>query len=251
MVMLNRCPPDKNSQIESRSTNRSAYSLYTMRVLLVEDNDPLRETLVDALTEDGYVVDSSSDGEDGKYRATECSYDIIVLDVMLPKVSGWEILEAVRAKRMNVPVLMLTARDTTEDRVRGLDAGADDYLVKPFKLAELFARMRSLLRRSRGQRNTVVSVGDVEMDTAKKEVYKDGVIVDLTALEYRMVDALVAQRGSVVSRSFLYEHLFSEEKEVVSNILEVYVCNLRKKLGATFVKTIVVPQNGAGSLLMI
>lgn len=235
--MLHHSPPYQNSEIEHSSLDQSTYSLETMRVLLVEDNDPLRETLVDALTEDGYVVDSSADGEDGMYRATECSYDIIILDVMLPKISGWEILEAVRAKGVNVPVLMLTARDTTEDRVRGLDAGADDYLVKPFKLAELCARMRSLLRRSRGQSNTAISVGDVEIHTAKKEVYNAGTLVDVTALEYRMIDALVAQRGSVVSRGFLYEHLFSEEKEVVSNILEVYVCNLRKKLGTDFVKT--------------
>ena len=235
--MFKTQPTSHIREIEYSSMSRIAYSLETMRVLIVEDNDPLRETLVDALTEDGYVVDSSADGEDGLYRATECSYDIIILDVMLPKVNGWEILEAVRDRGVNVPVLMLTARDTTEDRVRGLDAGADDYLVKPFKLAELCARMRSLLRRSRGQSNTVITVGDIEIHTAKKEIYKAGVALEITALEYRMVDALVAQRGSVVSRSFLYEHLFSEEKEVVSNILEVYVCNLRKKLGADFVKT--------------
>ncbi|MFD2157827.1 response regulator transcription factor [Rubritalea tangerina] len=208
-----------------------------MRILLVEDNGPLRGTLEEALSEEGYLVDACEDGEVGLYHAREISYDLVILDVMLPKMNGWEVLETLRKEGKEVPVLMLTARDSTEDRVRGLDSGADDYLVKPFKLAELTARMRSLLRRSRGQSQNVVRVGDVTIDASKKEIQKAGELVDVTALEYRMVDTLVAQRGKVVSRAFLYEHLFSEEKEVVSNILEVYVCNLRKKLGGDFVKT--------------
>lgn len=235
--MIQNSPPVRNAQIESGVSLENVYDAKTMRILLVEDNAPLRATLVEALTEEGYAVDASEDGEEGLYRAKTWEYDLVILDVMLPKMDGWEVLEGIRADGKVLPVLMLTARDTVEDRVHGLDLGADDYLVKPFKLAELFARMRSLMRRSRGQSNTVIEIGDVELHTAKKEIFKAKAPVEITALEYRMVDALVAQRGQVVSRSYLYEHLFSEEKEVVSNILEVYVCNLRKKLGADFVKT--------------
>lgn len=208
-----------------------------MKVLLVEDNDPLRTTLEEALKEDGYIVETAVDGEEAYYKGSHFEYDIMVLDIMLPKMSGWDVLSKLRETGMDAPILMLTARDTTQDRVRGLDAGADDYLVKPFKLMELCARMRALLRRRGGQRNPKVEIGDVQVDTARKEVYKSGTVVGLTALEYRMVEALLAQRGQVVSRSFFYEHLFTEEKEVMSNILEVYVCNIRKKLGSDFLKT--------------
>ncbi|MFC5051273.1 response regulator transcription factor [Rubritalea spongiae] len=208
-----------------------------MKILLVEDNAPLRATLKEALCEEGYLVEAVADGEEGCYRASNFEYDVVVLDVMLPGMNGWEILEKLRAKNLEVPVLMLTARDSAQDRVRGLDAGADDYLVKPFTLMELCARIRALLRRRGGSRSPVITVGDVTLDTGKKEVRKGGEVVDLTALEYRMVDSLITQRGKVVSRSYLFEHLFAEEKEVVSNILEVYVCNVRKKLGAQFVKT--------------
>lgn len=208
-----------------------------MKVLLVEDNAPLRGTLKEALSEDGYIVDAAADGEEGYYRASNYDYDVIVLDVMLPIMSGWEILEKLRSKEVDVPVLMLTARDSAQDRVRGLDAGADDYLVKPFTLMELCARIRALLRRRGGRRSPVVDIGEVVIDTTKKEVLKGGQVVELTALEYRMVDTLVSLRGQVVSRTYLFEHLFTEEKEVISNILEVYVCNIRKKLGAEFVKT--------------
>lgn len=235
--MLQKFFPKINPQIDSGVCTENVYNAETMRILLVEDNAPLRNTLVEALTEEGYAVDASEDGEEGLYRAKAWEYDLVILDVMLPKMDGWQVLEKLRDSGKSMPVLMLTARDNVADRVRGLDLGADDYMVKPFKLAELFARMRSIMRRSRGQSNTVISVGDIELNTAKKEIYKNSAPVEVTALEYRMIDALVAQRGQVVSRSYLYEHLFSEEKEVVSNILEVYVCNLRKKLGADFVKT--------------
>ncbi|SHK29074.1 two-component system, OmpR family, response regulator [Rubritalea squalenifaciens DSM 18772] len=212
----------------------------SMKILVVEDNDFLRETLVEALTEEGYVVDSSADGEDGLFQATECNYDLIILDVMLPEKDGWEVLKGIRSHPScnNVAVIMLTARDGTEDRVKGLDGGADDYLTKPFKLMELFARIRSIMRRSAGpERASELMVGDVTVNTNTRSIFKNGVDVAATTLEYNLVEALLAKRGEVVSRNDLYMKLFSEEKEVTSNILDVYICNVRNKLGKEFIMT--------------
>ena len=220
----------------------SAYSRPAMRILLVEDNDPLRATVQEALCEEGMTVDVAENGEVGLYHATEYSYDLIVLDVMMPKLDGWQVLTKLRDRGNAVPVIMLTARDEVEDRVQGLDLGADDYLVKPFRLAELSARIRSVIRRARGNSSPVVQCQDIEIDTGKQEVRRSGQVVDLTAFEYKVLDCLLSKRGEVVSRSHLYLYLFSDEKEVASNILDVYICNLRKKLGGELVKT----KRGAG-----
>ncbi len=221
---------------------KPVYSPSVMRILLVEDNDPLRMTVQEALGEEGMTVDAVENGELGLYQATEYAYDLIVLDVMMPKLDGWQVLSKLREQGNQVPVIMLTARDEVEDRVQGLDLGADDYLVKPFRLAELSARIRSVIRRSRGNATAVTVLGDVTVDAAKHEVSKAGKAVELTALEYKVLDSLLSKRGEVVSRSHLYLHLFSDEKEVGSNILDVYICNLRKKLGSQLVKT----KRGAG-----
>lgn len=225
----------------TRLSSGTNHRLQSMKVLVVEDNDFLRETLVEALTEEGYVVDSSADGEDGLFQATECQYDLIILDVMIPKKDGWEVLKGIRNHPAcnNVAVIMLTARDTTEDRVKGLDGGADDYLTKPFKLMELFARIRSIMRRSGGggERISEITLGDITVDTNTRSIFREGQDVAATTLEYNLVEALLAKRGEVVSRSDLYMKLFSEEKEVTSNILDVYICNVRNKLGKDFIKT--------------
>jgi two-component system OmpR family response regulator len=208
----------------------------SMRLLVVEDEADLRSGLEQALREEGYAVDGAADGEEGIYKAETWDYDAIVLDVMLPKFNGWQILERIR-KQKKTPVLLLTARDAVRDRVHGLDLGADDYLVKPFDLNELLARVRSLIRRSSNAPNPVVTIGPVAIDTATRTVSLDAAPVALTAREYALIEFLASRRGQVVSRTDLYNHLFAEEDDSLSNLLDVHVCNVRKKLGKDFIQT--------------
>lgn len=207
-----------------------------MRILVVEDETDLRTSLAMALREQGYAVDVSEDGEDGLWRATSVDYDAIVLDVMLPRLDGWTVLHRLRGSK-KTPVLMLTARDTTRDRVRGLDTGADDYVVKPFDLDELFARLRALIRRAAGQTRNVVEIGDVVIDTGARRAARNGVEIALTPREYALLEFLAIHRGEVITRTVLYEHLFDEDDDTLSNLLDVHVSNLRKKLGADFITT--------------
>ena len=207
-----------------------------MRVLIVEDEPDLRSSLARALREEGYAVDTAEDGEDGLFKAESADYDAVVLDVMLPKLDGWQILARLRKAR-KTPVLMLTARDASRDRVRGLDTGADDYVVKPFDLPELFARLRALIRRSAHLSTNLLELGAVTLDTAARSVTRGGKPVELTAREYALLEFLALHRGEVVTRTQLYEHLFDENDETLSNLLDVHVSNLRKKLGADFITT--------------
>ena len=207
-----------------------------MRILLIEDEADLIASLARALREEGYAVDAATDGKVGLYKAESADYDAIVLDVMLPLLDGWEILQRLRQSK-KTPVLMLTARDAARDRVRGLDTGADDYLVKPFDLDELFARLRALIRRTAGQTRNIIEIGNVVMDTAARHVTLCGNPGALTAREYALVEFLALHRGETVTRSTLYEHLFDEDENTLSNLLDVHVSNLRKKLGAEFIAT--------------
>lgn len=207
-----------------------------MRLLVVEDEEDLRRGLEQALREEGYAVDAAGDGADALYKAETWEYDAIVLDIMLPGLDGLEILRRLRKKK-TVPVLLLTARDGLGDRVRGLDLGADDYLVKPFDLGELMARVRALIRRSAGAPSPVLTLGAVSVNTAARTVTVDGKEIELTAREYALLEYLLRRRGAVVSRTELYDHLFAEEDESYSNLLDVHVCNLRKKLGKDFIET--------------
>ncbi len=207
-----------------------------MRVLVVEDEQRLLRSLAKALREEGYAVDTADAGDEGLYKAETCDYDAIVLDVMLPRLDGWQLLERLR-KRKQTPVLMLTARDATRDRVRGLDTGADDYLVKPFDLAELLARLRALIRRSAGRARSDIAVGDVVIDTRARAVTRAGRPVTLTAREYAILEFLALHRGEVVTRTALYEHLFDESEDTLSNLLDVHVFSIRKKLGAELIAT--------------
>jgi two-component system OmpR family response regulator len=207
-----------------------------MKVLLVEDEADLVSSLARALREEGYAVDIALDGADGLYKAENSDYDAVVLDVMLPKLDGWGVLQKLRrAKR--TPVLMLTARDTSLDRVRGLDSGADDYVVKPFDLAELLARLRALIRRAAGETCNVIEIGEVVIDTSGRNVTRGGSPVSLTAREYTLLEYLAMHRTKVVTRTMLYEHLFDEDEATLSNLLDVHVSNLRKKLGSEFITT--------------
>jgi len=207
-----------------------------MRILVIEDETDLLASLVKALREEGYAVDSASDGEEGLYKAQSWDYDALVLDVMLPRIDGWSVLERLRQTK-KTPVLMLTARDAARDRVRGLDSGADDYMVKPFDLEELFARLRALIRRAAGQTNNQIEIGELVIDTAARRVTCAGHTIALTAREYVLVEFLALHRGTVVTRSTLYEHLFDEDDDTMSNLLDVHVSNLRKKLGAACITT--------------
>jgi two-component system OmpR family response regulator len=207
-----------------------------MRLLLVEDELRLLMSLAKALREEGYAVDIASTGEDGLFKAHTYSYDCIVLDVMLPLLDGWQLLERL-CKEKQTPVLMLTARDAGPDRVRGLDLGADDYLVKPFDLPELLARIRALIRRTTGQARPLIELGDVVIDTRSRTATRAGQPVALTAREYSILEYLALHRGRVVSRTELYEHLMDESNDTLSNLMDVHVFAIRKKLGQSLIAT--------------
>ena len=207
-----------------------------MRLLVVEDEPDLLHTIATALREEGYAVDTAEDGEEGLFKAREGDYDAIVLDVMLPVMNGFEVVKKLRESKKS-PVLMLTARGRINDRITGLDAGADDYLPKPFDLNELFARLRALIRRSAGDASNVIQIKDVVIDVAARTVKQKGSLVDLTAREYSLLEHLALRRGKLVTRTELYDHLFDENETSLSNLLDVHVSNVRKKLGHEFITT--------------
>lgn len=233
-----------NQSLQIAKSAKITNSALPMRVLVIEDEFSLRETVVETLREEGFAVDYSGDGEEGLYKALECDYDAILLDIMLPKLDGWNVLQSLR-KRKQTPVLMLTARDSVEDRIKGLDQGADDYLPKPFDLAEMIARTRAVARRSGGQRNPVLTAGEVSVNTSKRTVTFKGELVELTAREYAFTELFVRKADEVVSRDYIYEHLFDENEDSLSNMLDVYIYKLRQKFGKDFIKTL----RGAGYIV--
>lgn len=216
-----------------------------MRLLLVEDERDLRRALARALIDEQFAVDESPDGEDGLFRALEIDYDAIVLDLMLPRVGGIEVLDQIRRAGRKTPVLLLTARDAVDDRVRGLNHGADDYLTKPFAVEELVARLRALIRRAAQQPSPAVAIGDLEVDLAARRVRRRGDEVELTGREYSILELLVRQRGTVVPRAVLFDHLYNEDHESMSNAIDVHIASLRRKLGASLIET----RRGLGYLI--
>jgi two-component system, OmpR family, response regulator len=208
-----------------------------MRILVVEDEPSLLRTISKTLRGEGYAVDQAADGEEGIFQAKDVDYDLIILDVMLPKLDGWELLRELRREK-KTPVLVLTARDATRDRVRGLDGGADDYQTKPFEFDELLARMRALIRRSKGNALPQIKIGQVTIDTAARAVFRGNESMALTPREYLLLQFLALHRGQVVTRTMAHEHLFGEEDDItMSNLIDVHVSNLRKKLGHDFIIT--------------
>jgi len=207
-----------------------------MRLLIVEDEPDFLSMLSKAMREEGYAVDEAPDGDEALFKAESYDYDVIVLDVMLPRMDGFEVLRRLRKKK-KTPVLMLTARSKVNDRIHGLDTGADDYLAKPVDLNELAARVRALIRRAAGNASSVIEIGDVQIDTAARRVSKAGQAVILTGREYSVLEFIAQRRGKIVSRTDLYEHLHDEEDTPMSNLVDVHVFNLRKKLGQTFIIT--------------
>jgi two-component system, OmpR family, response regulator len=209
-----------------------------VRLLLIEDEGELARVLRQALEEEGFQVDSAADGEEGLFKAGEVGYDAILLDLMLPGVDGFEVLKHLRAPGGRpVPVLVLTARDGVPDRVRGLNLGADDYLVKPFDLEEMLARVRALIRRSADRPSPQLRVGDVTIDTVARTVRKGEASVELPAKEYALLEYLALHAGEVVTRTRIYEHIYGEKEDTFSNVVEVYVANLRRRLGADVIET--------------
>jgi DNA-binding response OmpR family regulator len=216
-----------------------------MRVLVVEDEPDLARALARSLGEAGFAVDVAADGEDGLFRIREIPYDAAVLDLMLPRLDGWSVLEAARAEGIRVPILVLTARDQLADRVRGLNLGADDYLVKPFATSELIARLHALIRRSYGSAAATLRIGDLVIDVAARQVSRDGSPIELTAREFAILELLTRSRGAVVARATIYEHIYDDETDVLSNVIDVHVAALRRKLGADLIRT----RRGEGYLI--
>lgn len=207
-----------------------------MRILVIEDDPGLRRSLIATLQEEGFAVDSAVDGEEGLYKAREGLFDALVLDVMMPKMDGWQVLERLRVDHA-VPVLMLTALDAIPERVKGLNSGADDYLTKPFDSDELVARLHALIRRAAGKTQSKIDFNGFQLDMASRTVTLGGRIIELTAREYSLLEYLSVHRGEVVSRTLLYERLFDETDNSFSNLLDVHISNLRKKLGVEVIRT--------------
>jgi two-component system OmpR family response regulator len=207
-----------------------------MRLLIVEDEEELAETVRRAFVEDGFSVDVALDGQSGLFNAQSWNYDAIILDLMLPRVAGMDVLKKVRA-RSTTPVLILTARDGVDEKVRGLNSGADDYLTKPFKLVELIARVRALVRRSAGKPSPILRLGDIEIDGAARVIRKKGKQIELTPKEYALAEFMALHQGELVTRTMIYDHLYDENDDTFSNVVDVYVSNLRRKLGKGFIET--------------
>jgi DNA-binding response OmpR family regulator len=220
-----------------------------MRVLVVEDYAPLRKSLARGLREAGFAVDASGDGEEGLWYAESNEYDAIVLDLMLPKLDGLTIIRRLRKAQSPTSILILTARDAVEDRVRGLDLGADDYLVKPFAFEELLARVRALIRREYGARAPVIRVADLEMDTAARLVRRAGRQIELTGREYALLELLALRAGEVVTRTDIWEHIYDFDSSAQSNVVDVYIGYLRRKLEASGLPRLIHTRRGQGYML--
>lgn len=223
-----------------------------MRVLAVEDEHDLAAIIKDGLQEEGYSVDVCSDGEEGLFMAREVAYDAIILDVMLPVKDGFAVLDGLRRAGRHTPVLLLTARGALEDKVRGLNLGADDYLTKPFEFAELLARLRTIMRRHAPERATVLRAGPLTLDPATRDVRLAGKPVDLTRKEFALLEVLMRNKNRVVSRTEITEHIYDESFDFASNVVDVHVNALRKKLvGCGAAKRLIETVRGVGYLLRV
>ncbi|HET7258081.1 MAG TPA: response regulator transcription factor [Candidatus Acidoferrum sp.] len=220
-----------------------------MRILLVEDDPGVRRFVVKGLREQAYAVDTAVSGEEALYQADINAYDLIILDVMIPEPDGFEVCRRLRKSGRQMPILMLTARDAVEDRVSGLDRGADDYLTKPFEFRELLARLRALLRRSTELHPPRLSVGDLVLDTAAQNATRGGSVIPLTHKEYALLEYLVRNAGRVVSRADIAEHVWDETFDPFSNLIEVYINRLRRKIDPDGTSGLLQTRRGAGYIL--
>lgn len=220
-----------------------------MRVLVVEDYEVIRDGLIEGLKREGFAVDATGDGDEGKWFAETNDYDLILLDLMLPGCDGLEILRSIRAAGKLAPVLLLTARDEVADRVRGLDLGADDYLVKPFAIAELMARVRALIRRRYGARNPLLTIDDLVIDTSARTVQRASHTIALTPREYALLELLAMKAGQVVGRSEIWEHLYDFADDSSSNVVEATVLRLRRKICPEGTRPLLHTRRGFGYIL--
>ena len=220
-----------------------------MKLLLVEDAKHLRQALVTGLRKAGYAVDATGDGSDGLWLAEANDYDVIILDIMLPGLDGLSLLRQLREKGRQTHVLLLTAKDTVEDRVRGLQTGADDYLVKPFAFEELLARVQALCRRRYSQKQSRLAVGDLEIDLANKAVKRAGVPVKLKPREYALLEYLALRRGEVVSRRDIEAHIYDENVDPMSNVVDSAICTLRRKISLPGSAPLIHTRHGQGYVL--
>ena len=220
-----------------------------MRLLVAEDHPKLARSIANGLREEGYSVDLTFDGSEAAHMLSSNSYDCVILDIMLPGKEGWDVLNEARSAGNRAPVLCLTARDTPEDRVRGLNLGADDYLIKPFDWDELLARVRALIRRAHGQASTTIRVADLEINTLSKTVRRAGNIIPLSAREYALLHYLALRAGQVVSRTDVWEHLYDQEEELSSNVVDVYIGYLRNKIDKPFEAKLIQTRRGHGYML--
>jgi len=204
-----------------------------MRVLYVEDSKHLRKPVVAGLRASGYAVDEAADGEEGLWTALDHEFDVIILDLMLPKMDGLSVLAALRKEKNETPVLILSAKDTIEDRVTGLRAGADDYLIKPFALDELLARVETLSRRIYQKRTSTTKVADLELDSARKVAYRSGELLDLAPKQFALLEYLILRAGHVVSRTEIESHIYDSNSRVMSNVIDAAVSGLRKAISVS------------------
>ena len=217
-----------------------------MRILLVEDNRRLNQSLKQSLTEDGYAVDSAFTGPDGEELAAMTPFDAIILDVMLPGKDGMAVCRELRRQRVTTPILMLTARDTVEDRVEGLDSGADDYLVKPFALVELRARLRALLRRDSAEKSSILAIADLTLDPATHRVERAGQEIELTTKEYSLLEYFMRNPNRIITREMAETHIWNYDFDGTSNVVDVYIRRLRRKIDDPFELKLFDTVRGAG-----
>jgi DNA-binding response OmpR family regulator len=239
--MAARTGEDNLAPAQSLISGRNA-----MRILLVEDNRRLNQSLKMSLMDDGYAVDTAFDGEEGEELALSAPYDAIILDIMLPKKDGLEVCRGLRSERVNTPILMLTARDAVEDRVAGLDVGADDYLIKPFAIEELRARLRALFRRESADKSGLLTAGDLKLDPATRFVERGGQPIELTAKEYALLEYFLRNPNRLITREMAESHIWSYDFLSASNVIDVYVRRLRRKIDDPFEPKLIETVRGAG-----
>ena len=217
-----------------------------MKILVIEDERDLNRIITKHLKKNNYSVDSCFDGQEALDFISYSEYDLIITDIMMPNVDGYEFIDKLRANKNNTPVIMLTAKDTLEDKIVGLDSGADDYIVKPFEFDELLARIRVLMRRNYGLATNIIQIEEITLDLAKKQVTKSGEIIDLTGKEYEVLEYLMKNKGSILSRDQILNHVWDYEYEGASNIVDVIIKNIRKKLDRGEGNTIIYTKRGLG-----
>jgi DNA-binding response OmpR family regulator len=220
-----------------------------MRILLIEDSKRLQRSISLGLRESGYKVDTTGDGQEGLWFIESYEYDVVILDLMLPGLDGLSILKEVRKKENPVHILILSAKDTVEDKIYGLKAGADDYLVKPFAFEELLARIQALIRRRFGVKSNTVPAGYIEIDLDKRVVMRRGEVIDLTPREYSLLEFMTLNKGKVVSRATIEEHIYDERIELLSNVVDATICSVRKKIEIPEMEAIIKTRRGHGYII--